>query len=153
MSRFNIESKPAGKKSDKDLPPIVQGCLAYFPKALLAVADVSKMGALKYNVPYADKNWARVPDGYNRYTDALGRHLAKEHIEGLYDAESNLLHAAHAAWDALARLELLLNDGNLPARGANLPIHVRGNAALPTNVRGDPGKAANDKALALATGA
>lgn len=105
-----------GKKNDKDLPPLVQGCLAYFPKALLAVADVSKFGATKYNVPYSDKNWEKVPDGYNRYTDALGRHLVKEHVEGIYDTESKLLHAAHAAWDSLARLELLLRT-DVPQKG------------------------------------
>lgn len=97
-----------GKKYDNNKAPIVQGCLHYFPNALQAVANVSKFGATKYNVPYSDKNWARLDDAINRYTDALGRHLV---ATDTYDPESDLLHAAHAAWDALARLELILESG------------------------------------------
>lgn len=100
-----------GKKFDAGKAPLVQGCLHYFPKALLAVAQVSAYGAKKYNVPFSDKNWSRLHDAFNRYGDADGRHLIYEAIDGLYDPESKLLHAAHHAWDALARLELLLATG------------------------------------------
>lgn len=99
-----------GKKFDTGKAPIVQGCFQYFPKALLAVADVSAYGANKYDVPYHDKNWARLDDAFNRYTDGLGRHLVGEYIDGPNDPESNKLHAAHVAWNALARLEILINN-------------------------------------------
>ena len=101
----------SGKKYDQDKAPLVQGCLHYFPNALLAVAMVSKFGATKYNVPYSDKNWKAVEEGYERYSDADGRHLLGDAIDGLYDPDSDLLHAAHHAWDALARLQLLLDAG------------------------------------------
>jgi hypothetical protein len=39
------------------------------------------------------------------------RHLLAE-AETDIDPESGLLHAAHAAWSALARLELMLMDPN-----------------------------------------
>lgn len=105
-----------GKKFDAGKAPIVQGCLHYFPKALLAVAQVSAYGAKKYNVPFSDKNWSRLEDAFNRYTDGMGRHLMLESLEatdtGAYDPTgakgSEMLHAAHVAWNALARLELLL---------------------------------------------
>jgi hypothetical protein len=103
-------SQEPGKKLDQGKSPLLQGCLAYFPKALLAVADVSAYGAKKYNVPYADKNWERVPDATARYSDALARHILAESFDGLVDPESQLKHAAHAAWNALARLELLLKS-------------------------------------------
>ncbi len=99
-----------GKKFDAGKSPVVQGCLHYFPAALLAVGKVSEYGANKYDVSYSDKNWGRLHDAFNRYTDGLGRHLLLEG-QDLWDDESNLLHAAHAAWNALARLELLLQDG------------------------------------------
>jgi hypothetical protein len=89
----------------------VQGCLHYFPRALNAVAIVSKFGAEKYNVAYSEKNWLEVEDGENRYMDADGRHLLAEAIEGLYDSDSDYLHAMHHAWDALARLEKMLIRG------------------------------------------
>lgn len=72
-----------------------------FANALWMVGEVGTYGAQKY----APHNWLGVhPD---RYTDAMYRHLFLEVIsEDGYDDESNLLHAAHAAWNALARLEL-----------------------------------------------
>lgn len=99
-----------GKRFDAGKSPVAQGCLHYFPKALLAVGSVSEYGAKKYDVPYDDKNWAQLPNAYNRYTDGLGRHLLLQGVEQ-WDEGSRLLHAAHAAWNALARLELLLADG------------------------------------------
>lgn len=75
-----------------------------FANALWAVAEVGTYGANKYT----DDGWEKVPDGFRRYTDAMYRHLLQEHMGGAVDQESGLLHAAHVAWNALARLELLL---------------------------------------------
>ena len=76
------------------------------PRALLAVAEVATFGANKYS----DGGWQHVPDALKRYTDAMDRHRLKEYTEGRYDHDSELTHAAHLAWNALARLELLLRD-------------------------------------------
>lgn len=100
-----------GKKFDNGKSPVVQGCFRYFPRALLAVAVVSDYGRGKYNIPFEDRNFLRVEDAANRYNDALGRHQLYEVIDGPWDKESQLLHAAHEAWNALARLEVILNDG------------------------------------------
>lgn len=103
-----------GAKFDFGKSPLFRGALDYFPRALSAVAEVSAYGANKY----AWKGWETVPDGYLRYSDALGRHLVKESIEGYYDiTDSNLLHAAQVAWNANARLEILLRDQGLPVYG------------------------------------
>jgi hypothetical protein len=75
-------------------------------RALLAVAEVGTFGARKYS----DGGWLVVPDGFRRYTDAMDRHRLKESAEGPYDRESGIPHAAHLAWNALARLELLLRE-------------------------------------------
>jgi hypothetical protein len=108
------DAKEAGSKLDYGKSPVFRGCIAYFPRAVMAVADVSAYGATKYSW----RGWASVPDGYNRYSDALGRHIAKEGVEGLYDKEimndpkfpAKILHASQVAWNALARLELLLEE-------------------------------------------
>ena len=78
--------------------------LTDFRHALLQVGHVGTFGAYKY----ADHGWLTVPDGHERYTNALYRHLLTAPYE--IDDESGLPHAAHAAWNALARLELELRD-------------------------------------------
>lgn len=93
-------------KYDAGKAPVFRGAVSYFPRALAAVASVSEFGARKY----AWKGWENVPDGYNRYSDALVRHLASEGQEEVLDPDSRLLHAAHTAWNALARLELKIKD-------------------------------------------
>lgn len=97
-----------GAKLDAGKPPVYRGCIAYFPRALEAVADISAIGAEKYTW----EGWRTVPDGLNRYSDALGRHATREKYEGLYDPDTKKLHAAHLAWNALARLELILEELN-----------------------------------------
>lgn len=98
--------KEPGSKLDAGKPPLSRGLLSYFPNACLAVADVSRLGAEKY----AWKGWETVPDGINRYGDALARHIVYEEIDGLYDPALGCLHAAEAAWNALAKLELVIRD-------------------------------------------
>lgn len=82
---------------------MVQG----FPRALEAVSEVATYGAAKYT----PGGWVTVPDGIDRYTDAMHRHLLAEARGEKFDAESGLEHAAMAAWNALARLELMRRKG------------------------------------------
>lgn len=79
--------------------------LSGFARALHAVAEVGTFGAKKYS----DNGWQVVPDGKARYLDAALRHLLP--IDGKERAaDSGLLHLAHAAWNALAVLELHLRS-------------------------------------------
>ena len=94
-----------GAKLDYGKSPIYRGLLTYFPRACLAVANVSASGAAKYTW----KGWEDVPDGVNRYSDAMVRHVANESIEGPLDPEG-FLHKAQIAWNALAALELYLKE-------------------------------------------
>ena len=91
-----------GRKLDSNKPLVVKGFMQQFPKGIAEVSRVSEFGALKYEWG----NWRYVDNGVERYTEALGRHFL---ADGL-DNESNLLHAAHAAWNAMARLELMLKE-------------------------------------------
>lgn len=75
-------------------------------RAIAQVAEVGTYGANKYT----DGGWQHVSNGIDRYTDALYRHLLKDHAGESRDADTGLLHAAHAAWNALARLELMMRE-------------------------------------------
>lgn len=77
-----------------------------FSRALLEVGKVGTYGANKYT----DNGWMEVPNGVSRYSEALMRHYLAETAEGSHDKDTGLLHAAHAAWNALARLELMLRE-------------------------------------------
>lgn len=92
-----------GAKLDHGKPDL--SLLLMFGRALSAVGEVGTFGANKYT----RGGWQFVPEGRNRYTAACLRHLCKEHYEAR-DPDSGLLHAAHAAWNALARLELELRE-------------------------------------------
>jgi hypothetical protein len=62
------------RKDDTGKAPIYRGVLSYFPNAIRGVSLVSLFGASKY----AWNGWCFVPDGHNRYSDGLLRHLAQE---------------------------------------------------------------------------
>lgn len=98
-----IDQHAPGAKLDQGKPDA--SLLLDFGMALMAVAEVGTFGKNKYT----RGGWLKVEDAQNRYTAALLRHLAQESYES-HDAESGLLHAAHAAWDALARLDLKLRQ-------------------------------------------
>lgn len=75
-----------------------------FASALIEVGKVGTYGAGKYT-PHG---WVTVQDAEERYTDAMFRHLLAEGNGELKDPDTQLLHAAHAAWNALARLRFIL---------------------------------------------
>ncbi len=104
-----IDPKSSGAKLDAGKPCLWRGVVDYFPGALRAVATVSTFGATKYSW----KGWSTVPEGFERYSDAMVRHLVAESAESPWDNDSGILHAAHVAWGALARLEFLLREKNL----------------------------------------
>lgn len=111
-----MESDPTGKtqhelgaKLDSGKISVTRGCLHYFPRALRAIAELSTIGAKKY----AWKGWASVPDGIHRYGDALGRHeLQIEDDFQRTDPDTGVLEATAVAWNAMARLELILREQN-----------------------------------------
>lgn len=92
-------------KFDAGKSPVYRGAVSYFPLAIAAVATVSSFGASKY----AWNGWRSVPDGINRYSDALVRHILDQSTGEAVAPDSGLLHAAHVAWNSLAVLELLLS--------------------------------------------
>lgn len=117
------ESDPHGK--DPHSPgakldagkPMVSLVLGGFARALEEVVKVGTYGARKYT----PNGWMSVPNGIERYTDALGRHQLKEWQGELCDPDTELKHAAHLAWNALARLELMLRAEQATPSGSGEP--------------------------------
>lgn len=88
-------------------------------RALYEVMKVAEMGARKYG----DHNY-RKGMGVTRYLDAAFRHAFVQWMfmgEDL-DAESGLSHLAHAAWNLLSALELMLTKPEFDNRYKEVPI-------------------------------
>lgn len=108
-----LEADPTGRQAHEPGAKLDAGKLRLglvlhgFAQALQAVGAVGTYGAQKYS---AD-GWTQVPQGIERYTDAMYRHLLKQAGGEVVDQDTQILHAAHAAWNALARLELMLREG------------------------------------------
>lgn len=78
--------------------PIASGVLDYFPDALLAVAEVSRVGNEQHN-PGQPLHWAK--EKSTDEADALLRHLIDR---GTLDTDG-MRHSAKVAWRALALLQ------------------------------------------------
>lgn len=105
-----LEADPHGKDAHEPGAKLDHGkpraalVLRGFARALMEVAKVGTYGAQKYT----DNGWMEVPGGIERYDDAKMRHWFYEAMGEAADTETELIHAAHEAWNALARLELML---------------------------------------------
>lgn len=84
--------------------PVFSGVLEYFPDALMAVAELSKIGNDKHN-PGEALNWSR--DKSTDHGDCLVRHQLEYNKT---DEDTGLPHAVSVAWRALAQLQTLLED-------------------------------------------
>ena len=118
----DIPQHEPGAKLDKGkvrMDLVLQG----FPRALYEVGEIATYGAGKYT----RDGWKSVPDGFNRYTGALMRHLIMESAGEYQDDESGYTHAAHAAWNALARLELLI----IQRDSTNVPVYLTHHNPIP----------------------
>lgn len=107
-----IERDPYGKEQHEPGAKLDNGknrlglVLGGFSRALAMVGEVGTYGANKYS----PDGWLSVPGGVERYTDAMYRHLITEASGEIIDSDTTLLHSAHAAWNALARLDLQLRE-------------------------------------------
>ena len=105
---------PEGSADRKQIP-ITTGVLDYFPAALIAVAQVSKVGNDQHN-PGEPLHDARGKS--NDDADCMVRHLLQR---GTIDIDGQP-HSAKTAWRALRILQKELEAAGAPlARGARLP--------------------------------
>lgn len=89
-----------GIKFDGGKPRLAE-MIQDFAVPLRELCKVWEFGALKYG----KSNWKELDNGEERYTNAMLRHLLEEHP---FDEETNFLHAAHIAFNALARLHFIV---------------------------------------------
>jgi hypothetical protein len=80
--------------------------LGGFAKALEEVGKVGTYGAEKYS----PDGWKSVPNGVERYEDAMLRHWVEQHLGERVDPATGLRHQAQLVWNALAVLELMLEE-------------------------------------------
>lgn len=99
--------------SERKARPLVSGCLDYFPAALAAVANLSKVGNDQHN-PGQPMHHARGKS--TDHADCIVRHLVDR---GTVDTDG-IRHSAKVAWRALAMLqeELEREEGAPFPRGA-----------------------------------
>jgi hypothetical protein len=97
-----VNGLPTDPKQRKDIP-IVSGVLDYFPDALAAVAEVSRIGNDQHN-PGQPLHWAR--DKSTDHADCIGRHLIDR---GKIDVDGSR-HSAKLAWRSLALLQTELEE-------------------------------------------
>lgn len=103
---YDLTDDGTGKKYDNGKP--MAGTLTdVFSRALMAVGACIEYGTHKYPDP---KNWQLVDNGIKRYRDAMIRHLLKYNAGIDKDEETKLPHLAHMAWNALAILELYMQE-------------------------------------------
>lgn len=106
-----------GIKLDEGKPKVMAHFLMEFPNAIRQVAThaertVNDPGHVRYG-------WKTVQDGFRRYSEALARHILETPESALVVDDSTIHPAAMAqlvesatvvAWNAMARLELLLKS-------------------------------------------
>ena len=88
---------PTDAKARKSIP-IARGVLDYFPDAVAAVAEVSRIGNEQHN-PGQPMHWAK--EKSTDHADCIVRHLIER---GTMDSDG-VRHAAKLAWRALALLQ------------------------------------------------
>lgn len=87
-------------------PPMFEGLLLYFPRALQEVAKVSAYGKNKHGFKYRDRGFLRPEYTEDMYTNAAIRHVVDHCLDGPINHEDGgVRHRAQAAWDLLAALE------------------------------------------------
>jgi hypothetical protein len=91
---------PTNAKARKDVP-LARGVLDYFPLALQAIAELSRIGNEQHN-PGQPLHWAR--EKSTDHADCILRHLIDR---GKPDTDG-VLHSTKAAWRALALLQIEL---------------------------------------------
>lgn len=102
------EVMPEDSSTRKGIP-MHRGLFQYFPSALAAVAQVSRVCNDKHN-PGQPLHWSK--ENSNDHNDALLRHIADTSNDPLArDPEDGTLLAAKVAWRALAHLQVLHDHG------------------------------------------
>jgi hypothetical protein len=97
-----LPQTPEGRKAI----PVYSGFIKYFPRAIAAVAELSRIGNDQHN-PGQPLHWNRAKSGDE--LDAQTRHILDMAQQGESSLDTdNVLHATKNAWRAMANLEKVL---------------------------------------------
>ena len=95
-----------GVKIDLGKPEVYTGAFLSFPLALQEIAKITLKGTKEPG--HVLHGWKVVPEGFKRYSEAMGRHLLREALTG--DPDEHTFQIATTCWNDLARLEHRLQD-------------------------------------------
>lgn len=99
-----LDGRTAGQRKQA---PLYRGLVKYFPRALVAVSELSRLGNEQHN-PGSELHWDRSKSGDEM--DALMRHALDA---GTFDNDG-ARHSTKVAWRALANLEKELEAADAP---------------------------------------
>jgi hypothetical protein len=105
-----IDQHAPGAKVDAG-KPLVWLMISGFSRALMAVAEVTTKGAMKYT----PNGWVSVPDGQRRYMEGFARHslaLGRGEVFDTGPGGTGCMHKAQMIWNLLASLELELREAD-----------------------------------------
>lgn len=100
--RTGTMTLPTEAKERKKFP-VTTGVIDYFPDALVAVAEVSRIGNEQHN-PGQPLHWAK--EKSTDHADCIARHLIER---GTKDIDG-VRHSAKMAWRALALLQIEIEN-------------------------------------------
>lgn len=95
-------------KDDAMKPPLYQGVVQSFPRALAAIGEHTASGAAEPGHHW--HGWQQASNGFTRYSNAMVRHQMEEGLLGTRDPQLLLKQVIATCWNDLARLEHLLAD-------------------------------------------
>ena len=97
---MNLPKEAAARKAI----PIYSGFIKYFPNAICAVAELSRVGG-EQHAPGQPLHWDRSKSGDE--LDAMMRHLLDDAM-GVPEDTDGMLHKTKVAWRAMADLQKAL---------------------------------------------
>lgn len=102
-----VTAKLSTEAAKRKGAPIARGVLDYFPLAIAAVAELSRIGNEQHN-PGEPMHWAR--EKSTDHADCIVRHLIDR---GRIDSDG-VRHSIKVAWRALAMCQLELEQAQAP---------------------------------------
>jgi hypothetical protein len=124
---------PTDAQARKNIP-VYSGFIKYFPRAMCAVAHLSKIGNDQHN-PGQPLHWAK--EKSKDEMDALCRHMIDDAM-GIPADTDGVAHATKLAWRAMANLERLLEAAEKEECRPYAATSYEGVPSMPGNVLEEP---------------
>ena len=130
MDLFGGFMLPTDPKARKAIP-IYSGFVKYFPRAMCAVAELSRIGNDQHN-PGKPLHWDRSKSGDE--LDALMRHMIDDALGAPVDTDG-VQHLTKLAWRAMANLEKRLEAREAVEESAREAVEESAQASFEESLR------------------